>query len=288
MLHSLSVVQKIKFSSNQFDWPKFIYVGDCGVDLIGEKVRPGGCALNVSYYLHKLKQNIDVLTWVGNDDGSKVVINTLNDIGADEIGIHQISGQTPAQLISIQPGGEKKFESYEPGVLASVKLTEADQDFINQHQILITLCYSQIVDLFEQVTHLEFDGLKVVDFMSLADFNFDLNFVKKYVNWFDIALFGLNENQTDLIDQIKTMSKEYQKLSIVTLGSAGSKVFWGEQEYFQPTTATKVVDTTGCGDAFLAGFLSEFAQSQNIEQSMKSGSNLAAQVSTYVGAIPEK
>lgn len=284
----MTINQKIEFSKEQSDLPKFIYVGDCGVDLIDKKIRPGGCALNVSYHLHSLKQNIDVLTWIGNDDRSGIVVKKLSEIGASKDGVHQISGKTPTQFVSIQPSGEKKFESYEAGVLSSAKLTTADKDFINQHHILITLCYSQIADLFDQVTHVEFDGLKVVDFMSLADFNFDLNFVKKYLNWFDIALFGLDENQTELIDQIKTMALQHKKLCIVTLGSAGSKVFWGESEYFQPTKATKVVDTTGCGDAYLAGFLSEFVQSQNVEQAMNSGSNLAAQASTYLGAIPEQ
>lgn len=282
-----SLEQKVDFLASQSNWPKFIYVGDCGVDVIDEQTRPGGCALNVSYYLNHLNQSVDVLTWIGNDDGSKVVVNTLNNIKADKSGIHQVSGQTPTQLISIQPSGEKKFESYEAGVLTSAKLTEADKFFINQHHVLITLCYSQIIDLFNQVTKVEFSGIKVVDFMSMADFNSDINFVKKYLHWFDIALFGLNEKQTDLINQIKDVSREHQKLFIVTLGSVGSKVFWGEQEYFQPAQATTVVDTTGCGDAFLAGFLSEFVQSQNIDQAMASGSNLAAQVSTYIGAIPE-
>lgn len=191
-------------------------------------------------------------------------------------------------MLVFSPVVKKKFESYEAGVLSSAKLTTADKDFINQHHILITLCYSQIADLFDQVTHIKFDGLKVVDFMSLAAFNFDLNFVKKYLNWFDIALFGLDENQTELIDQIKTMALQHKKLCIVTLGSAGSKVFWGEKEYFQSTKATNIVDTTGCGDAYLAGFLSEFVQSRNVEQAMNSGSNLAAQASTYLGAIPEQ
>lgn len=287
MAKQLRLLSKIELLRKQLAWPKFIYIGDCGADYVGKELRPGGCALNVSYYLHRLKQKSNVLTWIGDDYEAKTVLEMLRDLDVDESAVHQKPGQTPTQFIRIQANGEKKFERYEVGVLGKAQLTKDDKLFINQHHVLVTLCYTQILDLFNQVTQLHFNGIKVVDFMSLADFNYDLNFVKKYVHWFDIALFGLHQNQVELIDQIRNMSKEYEKLCIVTLGDAGSKVFLGEHEYFQPTKATKIIDTTGCGDAFLAGFLSTFLHNQNVSDAMECASHMAAHASTYVGAIPK-
>ncbi|MGD9210986.1 MAG: PfkB family carbohydrate kinase [Desulfobacteraceae bacterium] len=46
-------------------------------------------------------------------------------------------------------------------------------------------------------------------------------------------------------------------LIVLTLGSDGSIAFYGSKSYQQRTLITNnVVDTTGCGDAFQAGFVS--------------------------------
>jgi len=283
----LSLCTKTKKLSQQKDWPSFIYIGDCGVDLVNNHPTAGGCALNVSYYLHQLNQKVDVLTWLGNDSKTNVPLNILHKIKADPVGIHHLPGQTPTQHIEVQTNGEKRFIKYEEGVLAKPKLTVLDIAFVKQHQILITLYYSQITHLFEQASKINFDGIKVIDFMNTADFNSDPDFIKKYLNWLDIGVFGLDKHQDKFIETLKIMAKKYHKLFIITLGEEGSKVFWGDKEFYQPTQATKVADTTGCGDAFLAGFLSEFIKSQNIDQAMQLGSKMAAKTSQFVGAMPE-
>lgn len=72
-------------------------------------------------------------------------------------------------------------------MLSDFKLDLNDINFINEHDVLVTLFYSQISHLFDQITKIKFSGLKVVDFMDGADFNKDINFVKKYANWWDIG-----------------------------------------------------------------------------------------------------
>ena len=49
----------------------------------------------------------------------------------------------------------------------------------------------------------------------------------------------------------------------------------------------KVVDTTGAGDLFAAGFLSGQAQGRSLEQSLKLGAIAAAEVISHYGARPE-
>ena len=46
----------------------------------------------------------------------------------------------------------------------------------------------------------------------------------------------------------------------------------------------KVVDTTGAGDLFAAGFLSGQANGQSVEQSLKLGALCAAEIISHVGA----
>jgi sugar/nucleoside kinase (ribokinase family) len=48
-----------------------------------------------------------------------------------------------------------------------------------------------------------------------------------------------------------------------------------------------VVDTTGAGDLFAAGFLAGYTTSRSLEQSLKLGAIAAAEVIQHYGARPE-
>ena len=46
----------------------------------------------------------------------------------------------------------------------------------------------------------------------------------------------------------------------------------------------EVVDTTGAGDAFAAGFLSQYCYGKDVSASLKNGASLAAGVIQRIGA----
>lgn len=72
---------------------------------------------------------------------------------------------------------------------------------------------------------------------------------------------------------------------VVTDGAKGSYAYYQGTVYHQ--TAVKphtIVDTTGAGDAFSAGFIAEYIRSFDIKKSLEKGSHYASKILSKIGA----
>lgn len=78
-------------------------------------------------------------------------------------------------------------------------------------------------------------------------------------------------------------------LIVVTCGAEGALATWAGQEVRVPIAriGKGVVDTTGAGDLFAAGFLVGQAQGKPIDRSLRIGAIAAAEVISHFGARPE-
>jgi sugar/nucleoside kinase (ribokinase family) len=77
------------------------------------------------------------------------------------------------------------------------------------------------------------------------------------------------------------------RLFVVTLGADGSIALGGEQRIACPAVAVgRVLDTTGAGDTFAAGFLCEYSASGRVEESLARGAREAATAVQGLGAFP--
>jgi sugar/nucleoside kinase (ribokinase family) len=53
-----------------------------------------------------------------------------------------------------------------------------------------------------------------------------------------------------------------------------------------PALSTEVVDTTGAGDSFAAGFIAHYALTKNMQHGLEAGAAVAARCVAIVGARP--
>ena len=94
--------------------------------------------------------------------------------------------------------------------------------------------------------------------------------------------------QTSSFDEAAKQAARDVKLAVLTRSAKGAVILSDGKSVAVPAASTKVVDTTGAGDLYAAGFLFGHAAGKDIETCGKLGSLAAAEIISHVGARPEQ
>jgi len=94
--------------------------------------------------------------------------------------------------------------------------------------------------------------------------------------------------QTDSFDEAARRASSDTKLAALTRSEKGSVILGGGKSFSVPAApVAKVVDTTGAGDLYAAGFLYGVATGRDLETAGRLGSLAAAEIISHIGARPE-
>ena len=89
------------------------------------------------------------------------------------------------------------------------------------------------------------------------------------------------KNFNEVID----FSKQLNKLVVVTRGEKGAVAVKGEEIFESDIKKNlKIVDLTGAGDLFAAGFLNGYINKLSIKESLKKGTEMSSRVIQQIGA----
>ena len=111
------------------------------------------------------------------------------------------------------------------------------------------------------------------------------NFIKESVNLvfcnFDEAkMFSQSETMAD----VSSFFKDYGKKIVMTSGSEGAYFFYNDDVSHQPSKKIEnVIDTTGAGDNFAAGFLDFYLSGKSIDEALINGNTRAVEVIQQLG-----
>lgn len=106
-------------------------------------------------------------------------------------------------------------------------------------------------------------------------------------NKFEIAeLLKEDPTKISLKNNLKKRIKDFKgDLLVVTDAEGGSYCYDNTNIYFQKAIKpNKIVDTTGAGDGYTAGFIAEYLKSEDVKLAMKKGAHYAAKILARVGA----
>ncbi|AHJ62168.1 Fructokinase [Granulibacter bethesdensis] len=115
------------------------------------------------------------------------------------------------------------------------------------------------------------------DFLALLP-NVDILFAN------ETEITALYERNT--FEEAAELARLDVALAALTRSEAGSVILHGSDTIQIPAVSTKVLDTTGAGDAYAAGFLASFAQGQDLKNCGLQGSRAAAEIIAQIGPRP--
>jgi fructoselysine 6-kinase len=267
-------------------------VGDCGVDryLSPARDRPGGITLNFAVVARRLfpaTDSVGVITALGTDPEAHLVRRALETFGIDAC-IATVEGATSIQYIDRQPSGDKLFVRYEEGVLGEYRVGARERALIAESDVLMGVVYSQVEGMFDSVMESPSRGLRAVDFGDLAGVSGGVGIVERYLDRFHLGFFGFAAGD-ERIDGLERLARRSGRLFVVTLGADGSLALGEDERTACPALPVeRVVDTTGAGDAFAAGFLREYSVSRRVSESLAAGAREGGAAVQRLGVFPWK
>ena len=135
-------------------------------------------------------------------------------------------------------------------------------------------CFSQIIEL-KKTSHFKL----AVDFVTCRDFKN----MEKYAPYIDYFMISGEES---LLPIFEKWSKKYSGLFNMSLAEKGSVTFNKGKYYHVPANDVKViVDTTGCGDSYHAGFVCSHMLKEDIYEAMKTGTEFATETLAHYGGF---
>ena len=111
--------------------------------------------------------------------------------------------------------------------------------------------------------------------------------------WDDEARVWVAESSDiqGLVTEADTLEalRDYQNLFVMTRSARGSVIVHrGERHVQEATPVDKVIDTTGAGDAYCAGFLYGWVHDKSLAECARAGTLCATAVIQQLGARIEK
>lgn len=287
-------------------------LGDAVVDLLpagdmNYQACAGGAPLNVAVGVARLAGDSAFIGRVGNDPFGRFLKRTLEEQGVGaEFMLTDETYRTSTVVVDLATSGERSF-SFLVNPSADQFLTPRDlpvfgKDILHYCSLALAAenCREAVVQATSKVKAREgwvsFDlNLREQMWSDKAEMR---RVIEQQCRSADILklsdeeLLWLTEEETSDWDEALELLERYPApLKVITRGKEGGIVFCGQEKFSFPGYNVKSIDTTGAGDAFMAGLLSWIArhglpETERLSALLSQAGACGALATTHKGALP--
>ena len=219
---------------------------------------PGGNAVNVAVYAHALGADAAYLGVFGSDDNGVFLRDAVERAGVSTERCVVRRGPTGLSTVRLD-NGDRVFMGWNGGGVTTTDPFELDAEDV-AYLAGFDLVHSSVYSASEpELPKLRgHDTLVSFDFSSEAEHRADsyLPLIGPHVDFAQFSCGTETDEQT--VRLLENAVAAGVSLALATRGSRGAVAFDGEQVYTVAATAVppdEIVDTMGCGDAFLTAFV---------------------------------
>jgi len=247
-----------------------------------------------------LKKNIKInpsfIGKINSDNFGEMYRKSLQDINVNFSYLERNEDlSTGASIILITPDSERTMCTY-LGISSHLSANDINENSIIKNELIFLEGYLWDKGISEKmfkhaINIAKKNKIKIA--MSLSDIfcvtRHKQDFYNLLKNDLDILIGNENEinelaNKKNLLDSINQL-KELNKLIVITRSEKGSMAIKNNEIInCNSIKVNKVLDLTGAGDLFAAGFLKEYLDNSEVKKCLETGSILASKIIQKIGA----
>ena len=261
------------------------------------KIISGGSAANTAVGIASFGSKTAFIGKVKNDELGNTFKNDIERVGVSfRTSLANHGPRTASSIILVTPDAERSMNTF-LGACVNLDENDVDENQIRKSKIVYLEGYlfdpPKAKQAFIKAANISREKQNLVS-MTLSDsFCVErhrsdfISFIKNHV---DILFCNEDEIKSLFecdLDSAKSKIKEICEETVITLGAKGATIFkdkvWNSIDSFKPKS---VIDTTGAGDLFAAGYLHGRCLGLNAEKCGLFGSVAASEIISHIGPRP--
>ena len=262
----------------------------------------GGSAANTAYWAAQLGGEVGFIGKISNDDLGKQFKASVKKSGLKDFTVFETEeNQTGHCAIFITPDGERTMNTY-LGAGAFLSIKDLNEDAIKSAEILYMEGYlwdkptSKEAFLYAAKLNKLSGGKNAITLSDVfcVEMHRDsfIEFIKDSIDFVfcneeEITALTMKNSTDEAIDFFLDQFPDVEEL-VCTLGPKGALVISNGKKVHYQATEAEVVDKTGAGDYFAAGYLYGIQKQLTKDESADIANRSAAYVISEVGVRPNK
>jgi ribokinase len=251
----------------------------------------GGSAANTAVGLARLGCKVGFIGKVGSDREGKMLLKDFRNEDVDVNGVIRAKrGKSGSVMGFVNKDGARAL-CIDSGVNDTIKLREVNAGYVLQSRFLHLTSFvgetsfqtqKKLTEALPESIKISFDPGALYVRRGLAQLE---PIVKKsYVIMPNMVELELLTGEKDYCKGADALIGKGAKIVAIKLGGDGCYVTDGRERYHIKAFKVKVVDTTGAGDAFCAGFLYGLLNNKNLRECGRLGNFVASRCAMQMGA----
>ena len=255
----------------------------------------GGAAGNVASWLTRTDAAATIVGHVGSDAAGAALISEFDALGVAHKNLAVENGSSGVVVVLVDPSGERTMFP-DNGANSGLHIGDLppldnfNAVYLSGYSPLDPLSRPGILEMIAAIKSagipLYFDPASVGGMMAVT-----LDEVKSWIAQMDVILLNEEEamyltGKSDAVDALEELLLDCPTV-VIKRGSEGAiGKARGSMLIRVEAVPTNVVDTTGAGDSFAAGFIAHYALHKNLQLALAAGAAVAARCVAIVGARP--